>query len=280
MDRPNISRRKFVQACGVTAALAAAASGRLVEPTFALDDAPRLKLVDKAGKPIKASALEIHANYIFPYPYVSTPCLLLRLDAATARNVKRINADKATYIWPGGVGKDGSVVAYSAICAHQLSYDSKHTSFLTYHRARSQLSEQQKAITCCAHAATYDPANGGNVMSGPAEFPLAAIQLEHHNDTDELMAVAMAAVERVGDPQDRREPAHRAALLARERVELRRVELRRLLSMGPRGERDHFNLDRIEAEQLAVLDQVVAMMVMAIVIDRVTDVVQERGVFE
>lgn len=189
MDRPNISRRKFVQTCGVTAALAAAASGRLVEPTFALDDAPRLKLVDKAGKPIKASALEVHANYIFPYPYVSTPCLLLRLDAATPRNVKRINADKATYIWPGGVGKDGSVVAYSAICAHQLSYDSKHTSFLTYHRARSQLSEQQKAITCCAHAATYDPANGGNVMSGPAEFPLAAIQLEHHNDTDELTAV-------------------------------------------------------------------------------------------
>jgi Rieske Fe-S protein len=191
MDRPNISRRKFVKACGATAALAAAASGRLVEPTFALDEAPRLKLVDKAGKPIKASALEVHANYIFPYPYVSTPCLLVRLDAATPRDVERINAEKASYTWPGGVGKDGAVVAYSAICAHLLSYDSKHASFLTYHNARTELSEHQRAITCCAHAATYDPADGGNAVSGPAEFPLAAVQLEHDGDTDELTTVGL-----------------------------------------------------------------------------------------
>lgn len=191
MERPDVSRRGFVKVCGAVAALAAAASGRLVEPSFALDDAPRLKLVDKAGKPIKAGALEVHANYIFHYPYVSTPCLLLRLDAATPRNVERTDAEKAPYTWPGGVGKDGAVVAYSAICAHLLSYNSKQTSFLTYHKARTQLSERQRAITCCAHAATYDPANGGNVVSGPAEFPLAAVQLEHHGDSDELTAVGL-----------------------------------------------------------------------------------------
>ena len=28
-------------------------------------------------------------------------------------------------------------------------------------------------------------------MSGPAEFPLAAVQLEHHGDTDELTAVGL-----------------------------------------------------------------------------------------
>lgn len=136
MQRPNVSRRGFVKVCGGMA-LAVAASSRLVEPSFALEAAPRLKLVDKAGKSIKAGALEMHANYIFNYPYISTPCLLLRLAAATPRNVARSDAEKAAYTWPGGVGKDGAVVAYSAICAHSLSYDGKHASFITYHKARS-----------------------------------------------------------------------------------------------------------------------------------------------
>jgi len=190
MQRPNVSRRGFVKVCGGMA-LAAAASNRLVEPSFALDAAPRLKLVDKAGKPLKAGALEAHANYIFNYPYVSTPCLLLRLGAATPRNVTRSDAEKAAYTWPGGVGKDGAVVAYMAICAHGLSYDGKKASFITYHKARSQLSATERTITCCAHAATYDPANGAAVMSGPAEFPLAAVQFEYDAASDELTAVGL-----------------------------------------------------------------------------------------
>ena len=111
--------------------------------------------------------------------------------AATPRNVTRSDAEKAAYTWPGGVGKDGAVVAYSAICAHALSYDGKHASFMTYHKARSQLSAKERAITCCAHAATYDPANGAAVMSGPAEFPLAAVQLEYDGASDELTAVGL-----------------------------------------------------------------------------------------
>ena len=190
MQRPNVSRRGFVKVCGGMA-LAAAASNRLVEPSFALDAAPRLKLVDKAGKPLKAGALDAHANYIFNYPYVSTPCLLLRLGAATPRNVTRSDAEKAAYTWPGGVGKDGAVVAYMAICAHGLSYDGKKASFITYHKARSQLSATERTITCCAHAATYDPANGAAVMSGPAEFPLAAVQFEYDAASDELTAVGL-----------------------------------------------------------------------------------------
>ncbi len=190
MQRPNVSRRGFVKVCGGMA-LAAAASSRPVEPSFALDAAPRLKLVDKAGKPIKASALETHANYIFNYPYVSTPCLLLRLGAATPRNVARSGADKAAYTWPGGVGKDGAVVAYMAICTHGLSYDGKQAAFMTYHKARTQLSATERMITCCSHAAIFDPANGAAVTAGPAEFPLAAIQLEYDAASDELTAVGL-----------------------------------------------------------------------------------------
>jgi Rieske Fe-S protein len=164
---------------------------RLAQPAFALENAPKLKLVDKAGKPIKASALELHANYVFLYPYVSTPCLLLRLGTATRRNVERVGADKASYVWPGGVGKDQAVVAYSAICAHALSYDSRETSFLTYSKARTLLSERGQTITCCSHATIYDPAEGARVVTGPAEFPLAAVQLDYDATSDELTAVGL-----------------------------------------------------------------------------------------
>lgn len=191
MHGPDFSRRGFVKACGAVGALAAASSGRLARPAFALDDAPRRKLVDKAGQPIRASAIEVNANYIFLYPYVSTPCLLLRLSAATPRDVERTDRDKGTYSWPGGVGKDGAVVAYSAICTHLLSYDSAEASFLTYNEAGSRLSGAERAITCCAHASAFDPANGAAVVSGPAEFPLAAVQLDHDADSDELTAVGL-----------------------------------------------------------------------------------------
>jgi Rieske Fe-S protein len=191
MDKSNVNRRSFVKACSTVAALAAASSARMVRPAFALADAPKLKLVDKAGKPIKASALKMHENYIFPYPYVSTPCLLLRLGGTTPRNVERKDAKDTAYTWPGGVGKDGAVVAYSAICAHSFSYDGKDNSFLTYSKAPSQLSGRGQTITCCAHGSIYDPAAGAEVVGGPAKFPLAAVELAYDAGSDELTAVGL-----------------------------------------------------------------------------------------
>ena len=187
MDRVN--RRGFVKACSAVAALAAAA--RVVQPAFALADAPKLKLVDKAGKPIKAGALAMHQNYIFLYPYVSTPCLLLRLGGATPHKVQCKDASDTAYSWPGCVGKDGAVVAYSAICAHAFSYDGKDNSFLTYSKAPSQLSGRGQTITCCAHGSIYDPAAGATVVGGPAKFPLAAVELAYHAESDELTAVGL-----------------------------------------------------------------------------------------
>jgi arsenite oxidase small subunit len=185
------TRRRFVKACGAVAACAAAGAEPLARPAFALQSAPKLKLVDKTGTPIKAGELEKHANYIFPYPYVSTPCLLLRLGAATPRNVDEKDAKEASYVWPGGVGRDRAVVAYSAICAHAFTYNSRATSFLRYSKTRTELSAHTEAITCCAHASVYDPARGAKVVSGPAPFPLAAVQLYHDEAGDALTAVGL-----------------------------------------------------------------------------------------
>ena len=56
--------------------------------------------------------------------------------------------------------------------------------------------------------------------------------------------------------------------------------LRRRLAMIAGDERDHFDLLRIEAAQIAVLDQIVRMPVMPLVADVHADVVQERAVLE
>jgi hypothetical protein len=43
---------------------------------------------------------------------------------------------------------------------------------------------------------------------------------------------------------------------------------------------DNFDLERIEAQQLGVFDQVIGMAVVAIMVDDAPDVVEQRGMFE
>ena len=56
--------------------------------------------------------------------------------------------------------------------------------------------------------------------------------------------------------------------------------LRRRLAVVARDERDDFDLLRVEAAQIAVLDQIVRMAVVALVADVHADVVQQRAVLE
>ncbi len=195
MYSPCSSRRSFVKACAALAALSAASSSRLAPPAFALEDAPKVKLADKNGEPIKASKLVPHENYMFLYPYISTPCLLLRLGTRTSRDVEHVGDDAAAYKWLGGAGKEGDVVAYSTICSHALTSDNKQASFLTYSKGKNRITGHERAITCCAHASVFDPALGAKVLAGPAPFPLAAVQLEYDAATDELTAVGFAGSE-------------------------------------------------------------------------------------
>ncbi len=189
MYSPCSSRRSFIKACAAFAALSAASSSRIASPAFGQEGTPKAKLVGKDGKPIKASTLVQDENYLFLYPYVSTACLLLRLGKPTERNIERIGDNAAPYKWPGGMGQGHDVVAYSAICAHALTGNSKQTSFLTYNKGKNKISGHESVITCCSHGAIYDPAAGGKVVSGPAPFPLAAVELQHDAASDELTAV-------------------------------------------------------------------------------------------
>jgi arsenite oxidase small subunit len=182
-----MQRRKCLDSCaalgGATSLAAAAAAWADAAPRHY----PRARLVDVHGAPVRASALAADTNYLFNYPYASTPCFLLNLGrpVPAATTLRRENG--STYGWPGGVGPGRSLVAFSAICAHKLAYPTREVSFIRF-QARASPAGDAGVIHCCADHSVYDPAGGGRVVSGPAPQPLAAIVLEHDPAADALFA--------------------------------------------------------------------------------------------
>lgn len=150
----------------------------------------RVKLVDAQGKGIKTAALEEEESYLFFYPYMSTPCFLLNLGAQHER-LRLASAYDNPHGWPGGVGLDGSIVAYTAICTHQVTRPSPRKSFINYNPKGGQSVSASGRITCCLHGSMFDPAQGGKVVGGPAPQPLTAIELDYDKETDELHAVGI-----------------------------------------------------------------------------------------
>jgi Rieske Fe-S protein len=149
----------------------------------------RARLVDPRGRPLRASSLPANRNFIFHYPFAGTPCFLLNLGKPTKPAAQLKTADEMSYQWPGGVGLQQSIVAYSAICAHRLSYPTRDISFISYRDEKSAGSRFAQVIHCCSEHSQYDPAEGAKVLAGPAPQPLAAILLEHDAPSDGLVAV-------------------------------------------------------------------------------------------
>ena len=183
-----MERRDFVKFCAASAAASGAA------PAFSAANASanlyaRVRLVGENAAPLRAAAIPAHRNLIFHYPYATTPCFLLNLGKPVRQKVRLKTSGDASYEWSGGVGANHSIVAYSAICAHQLAYPTRDISFISYRRETSARNRHGQVIHCCAEHSQYDPADGGRVVAGPAPQPLAAILLEHDARSDELYAV-------------------------------------------------------------------------------------------
>lgn len=182
-----MKRREFVQACA-----ASAAGVTLPDASQAANLTARLyrrvKLVDDKGRPIRLDSLEVGTNYVFDYPYSSTPCFLLRLERPAAAGIDLKTESGQPYRWAGGIGAGKDVVAYSAICAHKLTYPTRQVSFIGYRKEPSPVAPRGKVITCCSDRSVYDPAAGARVVSGPAPQPLATILLEHDAKADEVWA--------------------------------------------------------------------------------------------
>jgi arsenite oxidase small subunit len=180
-----MERRGFLKLCAASAAALGA-------PELAADASAQFyakaRLVDEKGAPLRAKAIPVNRNFIFHYPFAATPCFLLNLGKAVKPSQLKTVSGQA-YEWNGGVGATRSVVAYSAICAHRLSYPTKDISFISFRAETSARNRIGNVIHCCSEHSQYDPAEGARVVAGPAPQPLAAILLEWNSSNDEIHAV-------------------------------------------------------------------------------------------
>ena len=183
-----MERRKFIKACVATCAISApdVLSAKDLKPRFY----SRAQLLSDRGEPLRVADLAAGRNYIFHYPYESTPCFLLNLGKPTVSDVSLKTEDGSIYLWPGGVGPNRAIVGFSAICAHRMSYPTPQISFISY-RGESTASTVMRpnVIHCCSEHSEYDPSSGARVLGGPAPQPLSAILLEYDARNDSLSAV-------------------------------------------------------------------------------------------
>ncbi|MGQ7845092.1 hypothetical protein ACUNV4_11490 [Granulosicoccus sp. 3-233] len=175
-----MDRRQFNSLC--SALLAGAATAHANAQADAQANAgpqrtlyPSSRLIYQDESEVTLDSLKTGQAYIFGYPYRTTPCFLMRLGRSSP----------ARGSWPGGVDSDQSVVAFSAICSHKMSHPAKPISHIayrpetvTFHDRQGIAHTRDGLISCCSERSVYDPAAGGEVLSGPAPAPLAAIELQ------------------------------------------------------------------------------------------------------
>jgi len=190
-----INRRGFVRLCASVAALVGARGALALPDDATARDYHRVRLVDGDGHALRASDLEAGRNYIFHYPYISTPCFLLNLgETVRGGNTLETQAGQR-YQWRGGIGPAYSIVAFSAICSHRMTYPAHAVSFINYRpksvafRDENEKEEHRgRVIYCCSEKSVYDATAGARVLGGPAPQPLAAILLDYDADDDALYA--------------------------------------------------------------------------------------------
>lgn len=189
-----MDRRSFVKSCTVGAGVLAA--GGLPFPAGASMHAyRRVRLLGDGGQVLRVGDIVSGQAYVFHYPFAATPCFLLNLGRPVPGQPGLRTEGGERYDWPGGVGPERSIVAYSAICAHKMAHPTPVISYISFREARNGEDPETGVISCCAENSRYDPFSGAAVMSGPAPQPLAAILLEHDAASDELFAVGTLGAE-------------------------------------------------------------------------------------
>ena len=197
-DSRSVDRRKFLKICAGAGAAVVASPSLIAQPAGAFRPGERVRLVDADGETLQPASLAAGRSYVFHYPYVTTPCFLIDLGIPAEPGEELQTAEGHAYRWSGGVGPRRSIVAFSAICAHKMSYPTRTVSFIDYRDkpisgdgTGSDWWDRGQVIYCCSEGSVYDPRDGARVMSGPAPQPLAAVSLEFNEDEQALFATGI-----------------------------------------------------------------------------------------
>jgi Rieske Fe-S protein len=191
-----MKRRNFLQLSATTAMAIAIAPSMITQRLYAEDGSlfqpfEKVQLKDTEGNPIKASALAVEENYVFNYPYVGTPAIMVNLTSPAEKDIELTAEDGTKYIYRGGAGAKGTIVAYSAICPHQLTHPRPDMSMFHYIDEKGTTKAYTGgAFVCMSHLSRFEPKQGGKVVGGPAKEGLASIILEV-DEEDNIWAVAV-----------------------------------------------------------------------------------------
>jgi Rieske Fe-S protein len=195
MSDHTLRRRAFLKLCAAAGALVAGRPALLAQPSSPRTPAHPVRLVHPEDRPLRRADLMVGRSYVFHYPYAITPCFLIDLGRPAAARAGLETDDGREYRWQGGVGPGRSVVAFSAICAHRMSYPTREVSFISYRHGRARYTDlerrpavREQVIYCCSEGSAYDPAEGARVLGGPAPQPLAAVDLQWDQSNDSLTA--------------------------------------------------------------------------------------------
>jgi ubiquinol-cytochrome c reductase iron-sulfur subunit len=171
-----ITRKKLI---GGAAGVAGGALGAaLVVPAASLGpvfDTSRLnetpwragrRLVDEQGRPLGADEIEVGPFYTaFPEGHarskqIGAPLVLVRLEPERLR----LPPDR------DGWAPEG-ILAFSKICTHA------GCAVALYRNPKFRPTQPKPALVCPCHYSTFDPADGGSVLFGPAGRPLPQLPL-------------------------------------------------------------------------------------------------------
>jgi arsenite oxidase small subunit len=166
MEDVKLNRRFFLKSGGATAAVVGSVVIPIQNAEAAAPAAPSggttLPYPNKVVG--KARGMAINQVINFSYPDASSPCYAIRMGTPV----------------DGGVGPDGDIVAYSALCTHMgipLAYDSA-----------------ARVFKCSGHYSMFDPEKNGQMVCGQATEELPKIVLQYDAKTDSVHAMGVSGL--------------------------------------------------------------------------------------